>query len=367
MWRARVVTELDELEALEPEWRTVFDASSDRSPFLSYDWVRTWWAHFGGGDELRVITVRRSGELVAIAPMLSHRFGFGPVGGQLLVGIGQETADYGGFLLGEDPGESGQTVLDTVTDLADGIGMIKLTRLRPDGATLAAVQRWVRSPDNRSRRFELRCAHEESYPYRRLGDPAHPLARAMKRNDVRRRLRRLAEGHDVVFDPNTTGRASERLGSFLRLHDLRWEARADRPSGLFTSARGRAFIADVAERFDALGWLRISFVRVDGTPIAARFGIQLGDTYLGLKSGWDPAYATFAPGHLIVGLLLEHLEASGVREFDFMRGAGSHKDRWATGDRSVGYWHLRRGGLRGRAADVSARLVSRRRYRSFGA
>ena len=62
----------------------------------------------------------------------------------------------------------------------------------------------------------------------------------------------------------------------------------------------------------------MSFVTADGVPIAARFGFECGGTYLGMKEAFDPAFASFAPGHLSVALLLEEMVARGLHEFDFL-------------------------------------------------
>ncbi len=36
------------LAALRGEWTALFDAAASPSPFLSWEWLHTWWRHFGG-------------------------------------------------------------------------------------------------------------------------------------------------------------------------------------------------------------------------------------------------------------------------------------------------------------------------------
>jgi CelD/BcsL family acetyltransferase involved in cellulose biosynthesis len=38
------IESLSELNALEPEWREL-EARLVRLPFVSFDWVRSWWTH----------------------------------------------------------------------------------------------------------------------------------------------------------------------------------------------------------------------------------------------------------------------------------------------------------------------------------
>src|SRR5688572_6937351 len=69
-----IVTEVGEWDALAPAWDTLFDASPTASPPLRFAWLRTWWRVYGeeyGGRRggLRIVTVRRGGELVGALPL----------------------------------------------------------------------------------------------------------------------------------------------------------------------------------------------------------------------------------------------------------------------------------------------------------
>src|SRR3972149_572399 len=60
----------EELERLEPEWRTLLPRASMSKVFASPTWLRVWWQEFGGGRELILLSVRRDGELVGVAPLM---------------------------------------------------------------------------------------------------------------------------------------------------------------------------------------------------------------------------------------------------------------------------------------------------------
>ncbi|MGH8900403.1 MAG: GNAT family N-acetyltransferase [Egibacteraceae bacterium] len=197
----------------------------------------------------------------------------------------------------------------------------------------------------------------EEYPHLDLAalpDPARHVSRAWKKNDVRRRLRRLRERATAEFvyhrSPVTDPSALE---EFFRLHDVRWKVKeaagGTRPAGLFATEAGRRFLRVAAQNMDAAGWLRLSFVDVAGQPAVGRFGIEFDGCYYGLKSAFDPELAPYGPGHLVVGFLLEEAVARGLRRFDFMRGAGGHKRAWAGSTTQVGYHVLHRTGWPGDA------------------
>ena len=54
--------------ALRPEWNALLRASASDCPFLTWEWLHTWWTHLGGSSRLRIAAVRAGQELVALAP-----------------------------------------------------------------------------------------------------------------------------------------------------------------------------------------------------------------------------------------------------------------------------------------------------------
>src|SRR2546429_4472490 len=306
-----VIEDEREFAVLRSPWQAVFNSSRDRNVYLTWEWSYTWWRHFGDRDRLHVLVVREGNDVVAIAPLLETSLGPRGLGRRMLIGIGQETADYGGFLLGERPDARGDAILGHLEQRITRGQVVILTRLREDNTLLSLLRR--RFPPGR-RGPSLVQEFVEDYPFLDLMKTENPAAHVSmleKRNDVRRRLRRLRESHDVAFVYHAT-RPRMNAQRFLALHDERWTAKEREPSGLFGSGAGRAFLLDVAEALDASGYLRLSFVIADGAPIAARFGFECDGTYFGVKSAFDPAFASFGPGHLIVALLLEDMVARGL-------------------------------------------------------
>src|SRR5947199_381527 len=82
---------------LGEEWNRLLAASSADCLFLTWEWLRTWWSHFSTRRELRIVTVRQGGELVAIAP-LTVRPGFArryyPFPALEFLGAGTIGSDY---------------------------------------------------------------------------------------------------------------------------------------------------------------------------------------------------------------------------------------------------------------------------------
>src|SRR5262249_11635231 len=99
---ARVVSTASELEALRPEWAALH-AACHASAFLSYEWNRAWWRHFGEPNprlRLHILVLERAGRTVAIAPLTIETIrvlGVAPLRQVSLLGRG--VADYGDVLV----------------------------------------------------------------------------------------------------------------------------------------------------------------------------------------------------------------------------------------------------------------------------
>ena len=68
-----VFESFDELESLETSWNQLLSKSPDKNPFLTYEWLSTWWKHFGKGKKLEIFIARENGEIILIAPTMYTR------------------------------------------------------------------------------------------------------------------------------------------------------------------------------------------------------------------------------------------------------------------------------------------------------
>jgi CelD/BcsL family acetyltransferase involved in cellulose biosynthesis len=363
--RLDVTNSVADLEAMRDDWSRVFAASADRSVFLTWEWVRHWWQRFGGRDRLHVLTVSDGSDLIAIAPMLRTTMGWGPARVTMLVGVGQETAEYGGILLGEQSEQCARLILEHLEwQIASGATVVNFTRLRPDGALLGALdQRYGHGGGS----AVLVEAEREVYPrldFTLVDEPQQHLRKLDKRNDSRRRLRRLSEDFRVRFEYDVEI-TPETMGELFRLYDARWTQKDAKPSGLFASERGRPFVVDVARELRARGMCRLSMLYADDVPVAGRCGFELEAGYLGYMSAFDPEYSTYGLSTVLVAQILAYELDHGMHFFDFARGSAPHKTRWANAAQEVGYWMLTPPGRGGRFRRRAAWALLSRRSRRF--
>ncbi len=76
--------------ALEPEWLALEQAGAVPNVFLSWEWMSSWWRHFGEVCSLWVLAARQQerGELVGLAPLCIRQRQIGPIRYRELTFIG---------------------------------------------------------------------------------------------------------------------------------------------------------------------------------------------------------------------------------------------------------------------------------------
>src|SRR3954451_3272816 len=74
---AEVVEDRAAIDRLLPEWQQLFESSRCGNPFSDPTWVLAWLEAFASSERLFFVLVRRSEELVGVAPfyLRAHRLG----------------------------------------------------------------------------------------------------------------------------------------------------------------------------------------------------------------------------------------------------------------------------------------------------
>ena len=77
---AQVLTSLDAIREIAPEWNDLLTRSGCRNPFVSAHWMITWLTHLGTSRTPFVIIIRDdAGRLVGLAPLSIETIAIGPI------------------------------------------------------------------------------------------------------------------------------------------------------------------------------------------------------------------------------------------------------------------------------------------------
>lgn len=328
MIRVGVIENGPGLAELATEWNDLLRDSAADSAFLTFEWVSTWWRHFGSGRRLWVVTVRADGELVAIAPFVRCPRRLRPprvMPALELIGSAATFADHLDVIVrrGRER-EAGEAVADAVA----GAGLaLDLTGLSFGSAVTAHVHpalsrhRWISAtvPADVCPFITLAGTTWENY-LASLG--------SQHRYNFRRRLRNLTRQFEMRFDPVTSEPARrEAFAALVRLHNERWQSRGG--SGAFSRADQVAFHDELTRLLLERGWLRLYVLRLQGAIVAALYAISYHGKFHFYQSGFDTGFRRHSIGLVTMGLAIEQAAREGANEFDLLRGTEDYKFLWA--------------------------------------
>lgn len=308
-----------DLTTLAQEWDDLVDRSADRSPWQRPGWALAWWRAFGRGS-LRIWTMRRNGRLVALAP-LAH------AGGGLRSPTNYHSPAFG--IVAEDDATA-RSLLDEV--LGSGPRQLCLRFVPRQGATAAAA---LAAATHHGYRVLERTLERSPY-IDTTGDWKTYLAGldGKLRRELRRRRRKLEERGRVEL---TVGDGREHLDRLLaecfRVEALGTKGR--RGTAIASDPSTSGFYRDVARWAAGRGILRVARLRLDGRAVAVDLALEEGGRHHLLKTGYDPALRTLAPGLLLRAGMIERAFATGLRSYEFLGADEPWKLEWTAATREL--------------------------------
>lgn len=334
------ITTWHELLAIEPHW----NALAGGMPFRSWDWLATWWKHYGststsgarGADnrELCVLAVYReplptdesiANQLIGIAPWYIERT---RLKGRVLrwLGDGEVCTDHVSLVC--QPHDSQQVAAQLAETLADQFDDWDLLELNNVDADDLAVSQLLIELDCR----DCRSTKEPADACWALDLPPtwdDYLAGVSKshRKQLRQLERRVIESGRVEW--HRAGSAAELETAWPILVDLHQRRRKSLGEpGCFASNSFHDFHREVAGRLLKCGQLRLSWLTLDGTPAAAEYHVADRLATYAYQGGVDPERLAEEPGRLSTILCLKQAIDERQERFDFLRGDEPYKAHW---------------------------------------
>ena len=321
-------------EELRDEWNELLENSASDCLFLTWEWLYTWWKHLSEDRRLRIVTARRNGVLVAIAPfaLRSRRWRrLLPFPALEFLGTGLVGSDYLDIVIRR--GEERGVLPELAKALAGGkvmldLSSVKGTNAHAAGLVAAMTQSGWFSAHIRTDvcPFIDLSGHDwESY--------LAGLGRAHRYN-LRRRLRSLEKRWELRFEPvRSEEQRAAAMHSLVALHGRRWRARG-RPGAFHTPALA-AFHEEMSRLALERGWLRLYVLRLDGKPAAALYGFLYHGVFYFYQSGFDPDYHRHSVGLVTMGLAIKSAIEEGANIYDFLRGNEPYKSLWTHTNRQL--------------------------------
>ncbi len=323
----------EQFRELEPEWNTLLQRTAVDSVFLTWEYLSTWWKHYGDHFRLRVLTARSGddGRLVGIAPMMTgrgHKFPFSQFRYlTLLGGLGDSLAEFQDFII--EPGWEARLVPAfygmMTEDLKSEWDILQFDLIDEASPVLPHVLTTV--PQFGGHTVQL-TSHPS--PYLNLPASWDDLLRSKSKNfkkQFKNHWNRLHKNHDVrLLTPGDDLPLDDAARELVRLNDERWKERGQ----AFQSDTFRNFHRDLMDVFGQRGWLYFRLLQVDHTYAAARYDFVYRNKIWNFQGGWDPDFAHLSLGRLFLGMGIQWAIEHGLTEYDFLKGMSDYKKSWAS-------------------------------------
>jgi CelD/BcsL family acetyltransferase involved in cellulose biosynthesis len=319
------VTSAENLAALAPEWDALWESDTSATPFESPAWLLPWTRHLWGGGKIRVLALRQSGRLVGLAPFFLWGYGERPETIRVSL-LGAGVTDHCGVLAA--PGfESAcaEAIFDALWETRAEWHVCDFQELAPGSPLLSA-----RIPDGFAWR-DLPCGVCPVAPLAKTMDEQLAALDSKFRTDLRRAESRLSRAAHIEFVRAGGASLDCLLEALFRLHAARWEQRDD--AGVLATARLKAFHREAARKLLEAGRLRLYALTADGAPIAVQYNLAARGRAYAYLSGFDPAWAKFSPGMVLLKYSIACAIGEGAAEFDFLRKRETFKYQWGGRER----------------------------------
>jgi CelD/BcsL family acetyltransferase involved in cellulose biosynthesis len=325
----QLITTWQELTALESAWR----ALADDSPLRSWDWLATWWQHYGLADrQLYVIAVfddvdTKSNDkpLLGIAPWYLDRT---VINGNVVrwLGSGEVCTDHLSLICRNEHYERvADAIAERLTTSCDDWDRLDLEAVDADDARVARLAAALEERDCLvSRQGADACWILDLPP---TWDDYLAAISKSHRKQLRQLERRVLESGRVIWHPVTNGDELETAWPLLvDLHQRRRSSLGE--PGCFASPSFHDFHREAARRLLDCGQLRVSWLELDGSPAAAEYHFADGGATYAYQGGVDPQRLDEEPGRLSTILCLRRAIDEGHKRFDFLRGDEPYKAHW---------------------------------------
>ncbi len=310
---------------LEPVWNTVVESASSSRCHSTYEWLFTWWKHFGGTNRLLLLVALEHGAPVALAPLyVAHATG-------VLHFLGQGLSDYADLIVPCGRQDIADRLVTAILSRRDAWSGLDLEEIPEDSPNVQTLSRLGDEQAGAVWQNTVRCPY---LPIAVTWEAFYETLGKGFRHEVRNKLNRWEAMH--------RGEATDSALEYLDVREVDSELfdemvalsaerqRVDGHRSPLLNHPDQEFVREVLPLMGARGQLRIGELRGEGKLLA----FMLAFYWQGVVSTWNtqykPSYASYSPGRLMLVRFAEQRFGEGCRELDFMRGEEPYKFEWTS-------------------------------------
>jgi len=324
-YQVEIVSDYQSLVRLQPAWNNLMKESGIDHPFVSHEWIITWWECFGAGKSLYIVLIKSGGRIRGIVPLMISRERMYGLNVRRIGTLYNPHTPMFDFIVPR--GEEGiyRIFWAHLCNNSRPWDVLELCQLHEGSATFSELTELA----NRDR-FPAGHWSSGASPYLPISGCWDDYFKSLKkrnRGDIRRQLRRLsASGKPVLEILSSEQESGGALEEGFRIEATGWKGMAG--TAIVNQPGVRRFYTRIGERMAKMGQLRLYFLSVNGRRIAFKYCLLVRNKIFLLKTGYDSEYARYSPSNLLTSLVLQDLFKTGETEYNFLGLADPWKLKW---------------------------------------
>jgi CelD/BcsL family acetyltransferase involved in cellulose biosynthesis len=325
----RLIEDSSAFALLEPFWNQVVLQSAAGTCHSTFEWLFTWWKHFGVDKRLLLVAAYEDGVLVGLAPLY---VGNGTTEPRALHFLGQGLSDYADFITPRDRPDVTETLVSAVLDLRSSWDGLDLEEIRAQSPSKVLLDNAIQSSSVPAAwQTTVQCPY---LPIEGNWEAFYATMGKGFRHEVRNKLNRwnsVGRGHEKGLELHYVDRRevdSAFVDEVVALSDQRRSADGHRSP--FLNHPDQEFLREVLPLMGRRNQLRVGEVRSGDALLAFMLAYRWQGVVYTWNTQYDTAYAEYSLGRIVLVSFAEQAFREGCHELDFMRGEEPYKFQWTT-------------------------------------
>lgn len=306
-------------------WNKVLHSSDQDCPFLTHEWISSWWECFSGDSSLKVLLFKEEEE---------NPLGFAPLMIQdniLCFIASEEVSDYCDFVFMKGYKEEFYERLFCYFEtMPSNIEKIELMNVPSSSSALEYLPRLASTYGFSCSKEEIEVAPVLELPSS-YEDYLENLSKK-KRHELRRKLRRMESLDGIRVEKITDSQELRSyLDEFIALH----KQRSPHKAKFWEKAKMTAFFHEMAYRFSIQEWIELNVLFYEDRVLAALFNFSYSDRIYFYNVAFDRDFAWYSPGIFLFDHCIQEAISTGQKSADFLRGREEYKYYFGARDSKI--------------------------------
>lgn len=330
----RTIDSCDEFYDLRAEWNKILSTLREMPPFLTWEWMHTWWKIYKTKrTKLLVLVISDSTQVVAIAP-LYIRTGAGLLAAKSIYFLGtgepevkEVCSEYLDFISTPKHAQSvSDMVLWYLTSNNNLWDRLEFHRIL-ETSTLASF--FINSAAEKYNVITKKCGQRYFINLPKTWDEYLRSLSSSMRRSILGASKKLQNQTDHKVNSIENGNEIKcAMQDLIKLHTESWEMKGK--PGAFASREFCEFHLKIAELMHKNNMLHMLKISISGEVIAVLYNYKIKDINYYYQSGLNmKRYSLLKPGILLHSEAIKFSINHKIEKYDFMMaGEGSYKKRY---------------------------------------